>query len=382
MGTFKYAWLMDRVKASRERGITIDISLWQLETPKNKVTIIDAPGHRDFIKNMITGTAQADAALLIVAATKGEFEAGISSEGQTRQHLLLAYTLGVKQLIVCVNKMDADTVKYSKDRFDEIKKEMTQYLKKVGYNPEKVQFVPVSGWSGENLITKSANMPWYDGPHLVQAIDNLQTPKRPIEKPLRIPINDVYKIEGHGTVAVGRVETGVLRKKANVVFAPGNLKTDVKSIEMHHEQVEFANPGDNVGFNIKLKVNEVKRGYVAGDAMIDPPKEVEEFVAQIIVINHPGTIKKGYTPIVDCHTSHIACKIVEIKAKVDRKTGAITQQTPNSIANGDSALVVMKPLKPFVCEVFSEYPPLGRFAVRDMKNTVAVGIVKEVRRKE
>lgn len=216
---------MDKMKASRERGITIDISLWQLETEKKKVTIIDAPGHRDFIKNMITGTAQADCAILVIAATKGEFQAGISNEGQTREHLLLAYTLGVKQMIVCVNKMDADSVQFSKQRYDEIKVEMTQYLKKIGYNPEKISFVPISGWTGQNMIIKSEKMPWYEGPSLIQAIDHLETPKRPVEKPLRIPINDVYKIDGHGTVAVGRVETGVLKRKANIVFAPGNLKT-------------------------------------------------------------------------------------------------------------------------------------------------------------
>lgn len=381
-GTFKYAWIMDKMKSSRERGITIDISLWQFETNKNKVTIIDAPGHRDFIKNMITGTAQADCAILVVAATKGEFEAGISSEGQTREHLLLAYTLGVKQLIVCVNKMDADTVMYSKDRYDEIKTEMNGYLKKIGYNPEKVNFVPISGWSGENMIAKSEKMPWYNGPCLIEAIDLLEAPKRPTEKPLRIPINDVYKIEGFGTVAVGRVETGVLKKKANIVFAPGNLRSEVKSIEAHHEQIEFANPGENVGFNVKLKANDIKRGFVAGDAVVDPPKEVEEFLSQIVVLNHPGTIKKGYSPIVDCHTSHIACKFEELRAKIDRRNGAIKEENPNSIANGDSALVLMKPLKPLCCETFSEYPPLGRFAVRDMKCTVAVGVIKEIKRKK
>lgn len=232
------------------------------------------------------------------------------------------------------------------------------------------------------MIARSEKMPWYNGPCLIQAIDLLESPKRPTEKPLRIPINDVYKIEGFGTVAVGRVETGVLKKKANIVFAPGNMKSEVKSIEMHHEQVEVANPGDNVGFNVKIKANDIKRGCVAGDAMIDPPKEVQEFVAQIVVVNHPGTIKKGYSPIVDCHTSHIACKFQEIKAKIDRRTGAIKEQNPNSIANGDSALVLMKPLKPLCCETFNEYPPLGRFAVRDMKCTVAVGVIKEIKRKE
>lgn len=373
---------MDKMKASRDRGITIDISLWQFETAKTHVTIIDAPGHRDFIKNMITGTAQADSAILIASACKGEFEAGISAEGQTREHLLLAYTLGVKQLIVAVNKMDAESVNYSEARFNEIKEELTNnYIKKIGYAPEKVRFVPISGWNGDNMIERSANMKWYDGPCLTEAIDLLEAPKRPVDKPLRIPINDVYKIEGFGTVAVGRVETGILKKKVNVTFAPGKAQSEVKSIEMHHEQIESAEPGENVGFNIKLKTNEVKRGYVAGETNRDPPKETEDFVAQIIVLNHPGSIKKGYTPVIDCHTSHIACKFDELRATIDRRTGVVKQENPDAIKNGDSALVLMKPQKPFCCETFAEYPPLGRFAVRDMKKTVAVGVIKTVNKK-
>ena len=381
-GSFKYAWIMDRMKASRQQGITIDISLWQFQTEKNKVTIIDAPGHRDFIKNMITGTAQADCAILVVSASKGEFQTGISSSGQTRQHLLLAYTLGVRQIIVCVNKMDSEIIDYSKARYDEIKAEMCIYLKKIGYNADKVSFVPISGWSGDNLTVKSEKMGWYTGPTLIQAIDLLEAPKRPTEKPLRIPINDVYKIDGYGTVAVGRVETGVLKKKANIVFAPGNLRSEVKSIEMHHEQVEIANPGDNVGFNIKLKPNQIKRGFVAGDALNDPPKEVEEFVAQVVIVNHPNSIKSGYTPVVDCHTCHIACKFQKLIAKIDRRTGAVKEENPKQLKNGDSALVLMKPTKPFCCQTFAEYPPLGRFAVRDMKCTVAVGVIKEIKRKQ
>lgn len=254
-GTFKYAWIMDKARASRERGITIDISLWKFQTEKTNVTIIDAPGHKDFIKNMITGTAQADCAILIAPATKGEFEAGISADGQTREHLLLAYTLGIRELIVGINKMDADSVQYSKNRFEEIKQELSAYLKKIGFNPEKVRFVPISGWTGDNMIEHSDKMEWYKGPCLIEAIDLIPAPKRPTEKPLRIPINDVYKIEGHGTVVVGRVETGILKRKANITFAPGNAKSEVKSIEMHHEQIDFANPGDNVGFNVKLKAN-------------------------------------------------------------------------------------------------------------------------------
>jgi elongation factor 1-alpha len=224
-GSFKYAWVLDKLKAERERGITIDIALWKFESPKYYFTIIDAPGHRDFIKNMITGTSQADVAVLVIASPQGEFEAGISKDGQTREHALLAYTLGVKQIIVAVNKMDEKTVNFKEDRYEEIKKEVSAYLKKVGYNPDKVPFVPISGWNGDNMIEKSPSLPWYKGPTLLEALDSVEPPKRPFDKPLRLPLQDVYKIGGIGTVPVGRVETGILRPGTVVTFSPAGITT-------------------------------------------------------------------------------------------------------------------------------------------------------------
>jgi elongation factor 1-alpha len=240
--SFKYAWVLDKLKAERERGITIDIALWKFETAKSVFTVIDAPGHRDFIKNMITGTSQADAAVLVIDSTTGGFEAGISKDGQTREHALLAYTLGVKQMIVATNKFDDKTVNYQQSRYEEIKKEVSSYLKKVGYNPEKVPFIPISGWAGDNMIEASDNMPWYKGHTLIGALDNLEPPKRPNDKPLRLPLQDVYKIGGIGTVPVGRVETGILKPGDVVTFAPNNLTTEVKSVEMHHEALTEAIP--------------------------------------------------------------------------------------------------------------------------------------------
>jgi elongation factor 1-alpha len=232
-GSFKYAWVMDKLKAEKERGITIDISLWKFQTGKYDFTIIDAPGHRDFIKNMITGTSQADVAILIIDSTTGGFEAGISKDGQTREHALLAQTLGVRQMIVCLNKFDDKTVNYGQGRYDEIVKEVASYLKKVGYNPDKVPFVPISGWTGDNMIEKATDkMPWYKGPCLLEALDAIVPPKRPTDKPLRLPLQDVYKIGGIGTVPVGRVETGLLKPGMNVTFAPGNKTTEVKSVEI------------------------------------------------------------------------------------------------------------------------------------------------------
>jgi elongation factor 1-alpha len=381
--TFKYAWVLDKLKAERERGITIDIALWKFESAKRVFTIIDAPGHRDFIKNMITGTSQADAAVLMIASGKGEFEAGFSSDGQTREHALLAQTMGVREMIVAINKMDDPSTNYSEARFKEIKSELTTYLKKVGYNPAKIEFIPISGWNGDNMISRSENMNWYKGPILLDALDAIPTPKRPVDKPLRLPLQDVYKIGGIGTVPVGRVETGVLKPGMVVCFGPVNTVTEVKSVEMHHEQVEQAEPGDNVGFNVKnLSVKDIKRGYVASNSKEDPAKDTTMFVAQVIVLNHPGQIQNGYAPVLDCHTAHIACKFNKIRSKIDKRSGKSTEDEPSCIKTGDAAMVELLPQKSLVVEVFSQYPPLGRFAVRDMRQTVAVGVIKEVEKKE
>jgi elongation factor 1-alpha len=386
-GSFKYAWVLDKLKAERERGITIDIALWKFETTKFYVTIIDAPGHRDFIKNMITGTSQADCAVLIVAAGVGEFEAGISSNGQTREHALLAYTLGVKQMIVAINKIDSTEPPYSEERYKEICKEMEGYVKKVGYKPDKIPFVPISGWHGDNMLEPSTNMKWYKGWKtatatgftLLEAMDNIAPPERPTSKPLRLPLQDVYKIGGIGTVPVGRVETGVIKPGMVVTFAPPMVTTEVKSVEMHHESLAEAVPGDNVGFNIKnVSVKDIKRGNVCGDSKNDPPAPTDNFTAQVIILNHPGEIRNGYSPVLDCHTAHIACKFNEIKEKVDRRSGKKLEDVPKFVKSGDAAIVELKPQKPMCVESFSDYPPLGRFAVRDMRQTVAVGVIKSV----
>uniref|UniRef100_A0A2K5YSK3 Tr-type G domain-containing protein n=1 Tax=Mandrillus leucophaeus TaxID=9568 RepID=A0A2K5YSK3_MANLE len=342
-GSFKYAWVLDKLKAERERGITIDISLWKFETSKYYVTIIDDPGHRDFIKNMITGTSQADCAVLIVAAGVGEFEAGISKNGQTREHALLAYTLGVKQLIVGVNKMDSTEPPYSQKRYEEIVKEV-------------IAFVTVSGWNGDNMLEPSANMPWFKGWKVTRKDGNAS-----------------------GTTLL---ETGVLKPGMVVTFAPVNITTEVKSVKMHHEALNEALPGDNVGFSVKnVSVKDDRRGNVAGDSKNDPPMEAAGFTAQVIILNHPGQISAGYAPVLDCHTAHIAGKFAELKEKIDRRSGKKLEDGPKFLKSGDAAIVDMVPGKPMCVESFSDYPPLGRFAVRDMRQTVAVGVIKAVDKK-
>jgi len=379
--SFKYAWVLDNLKAERERGITIDIALWKFESPKFQFTVIDAPGHRDFIKNMITGTSQADVAMLVIDSAPGGFEGGWSNEGQTKEHALLAFTLGVKQMIVALNKMDS--CKYEEGRYNDIKEEVSSYLKKVGYKPAKINFVPISGWVGDNMIERSTNMPWYKGPFLLEALDAVNPPKRPTDKPLRLPLQDVYKIGGIGTVPVGRVETGVLKPAMVVNFAPAGITTEVKSVEMHHESLAEAVPGDNVGFNCKnVSVKELKRGYVASNNGDDPAKGCESFEASVIIMAHPGQIQNGYCPVLDCHTCHIATKFSIITEKSDRRTGKTLEENPKFVKSGDACTVTMIPTKPMVVENFAEYPPLGRFAVRDMRQTVAVGVVKTVVKKE
>ena len=381
--SFKYAWVLDNLKAERERGIPIDIALWKFESPKYYFTVIDAPGHRDFIKNMITGTSQADVAILVIDSSLGGFEAGISKDGQTREHALLAFTLGVKQMIVACNKMDDVSVKYGEGRYKEIKNEVSGYLKKVGYKPMKIPFIPISGWAGDNMIEKSANMGWYKGPYLLEALDSVTPPKRPTDKALRLPLQDVYKIGGIGTVPVGRVETGIIKPGMVVTFAPAQITTEVKSVEMHHESLPEAVPGDNVGFNVKnVSVKDVRRGFVCGDSKQDPPRGAADFFAQVIIMNHPGQISKGYSPVLDCHTAHVACKFKEINQKMDRRSGKVLEENPKFVKTGDACMATLAPTKPLCVESFAEYPPLGRFAVRDMRQTVAVGVIKSVNKED
>ncbi|MGC8849899.1 MAG: translation elongation factor EF-1 subunit alpha [Candidatus Bathyarchaeia archaeon] len=379
--TFKFAFVLDRLKEERERGLTIDLAYQNFETPHVYYTIIDAPGHRDFIKNMITGASQADVAMLVVSAKKGEFEVGVGPGGQTREHSYLAKTLGVDQMLVAINKMDDPTVNYSKERYEECRKELESLLKTVGYDVSKIDFIPASGWKGDNLSELSSNTPWYQGPTVLEALDKFQPPPKPVDKPLRIPIQDVYSITGVGTVPVGRVETGILKEGDEVIFMPANKKGEVKSIEMHHVRIPQAEPGDNIGFNVRgVAKTEIHRGDVVGHPSA-PPTVAKEFIGRIIVIHHPTAIAQGYTPVLHAHTSTVAATFAELIQKIDPRTGQVIEEKPSFLKTGDGAVVKLRPVRPIVIEPFKEIPQLGRFAIRDMGTTIAVGVVTEITEK-
>jgi len=378
----KYAFLLDRLKEERERGITINLTFMKFETKKYFFTIIDAPGHRDFVKNMITGASQADAAILAVSAKKGEFEAGMSPEGQTREHLILAKTMGIDQIIVAVTKMDLTEPPYDEKRYKEIVDTLTKFMKSFGFKMDKVKFVPVVSPTGENITRKSENMKWYTGSTLEEYLDALEMPPKPVDKPLRIPIQEVYSISGVGVVPVGRVETGVLKVGDKVVFMPVGKVAEVRSIETHHTKMDKAEPGDNIGFNVRgVEKKDIKRGDVAGSPNA-PPTVADEFTARVVVIWHPTAISVGYTPVVHVHTASVACRISELVAKLDPKTGQEAEKNPQFLKMGEAGIVKFKPIKDLVVEKFNEFPPLGRFAMRDMGKTIGVGIVIDVKPKK
>ncbi|MHA2022383.1 MAG: translation elongation factor EF-1 subunit alpha, partial [Candidatus Thorarchaeota archaeon] len=367
---FEFAFVMDNLKEERERGVTIDLSHKKFETDKYYFTIIDAPGHKDFIKNMITGASQADAGVLVVAANDGVM-------AQTKEHVFLSKTLGVNQLIVAVNKMDIKGVEYSEERFNKVKEEVTALIKTVGYKPENVTFLPIASLPGDNIAKKSEKMPWYSGPCLLEAMNALNPPEKPTNLPLRLPLQDVYSITGIGVVPVGRVETGVMKVGDKIIVVPGRdgkgVRGEVKSIEMHHEQLQSAEPGDNVGFSVRgIGKKDAARGDVLGHES-SVPKVASEFTAQIVVLNHPSVITVGYTPVFHIHTAQVACQFTAIEKKLNPATGEVLAENPDFIRYGDAAIVKIKPVQPLCIETQKEIPQMSRFAIRDSGVTVAAG---------
>jgi elongation factor 1-alpha len=373
--SFALAWIFDNLKEERERGVTIDVAHKRFDTDKYYITIIDAPGHRDFVKNMITGTSQADAAILVVAVPEGIM-------AQTKEHMFLARTLGVKQMIVALNKMDDTKPAYDKNRYEQVKDDVHKLAKSVGYKDDQLQFVPVSAFVGDNSAKDKGKIDWWSGPTVLQAIDNFTLPEKPTQLPLRWPLQDVYSIKGVGTVPVGKIECGIMKPGMQLIFRPstkpGGVTGEVKTIEMHHEQLNEAKPGDNVGVNIRgANKNEIRRGDVAGPTS-DPPTVAKSFTAQIMVLNHPSVITAGYTPVFHCYTAQVACRFEEIQKKLDPRTGQVKEENPDFIKTGDAAIVKIVPTRPMVIESSKKIPQLGRFAIRDMGQTVAAGVCLEV----
>lgn len=371
--TFEYAWVMDSLRDERERGITIDVAHQRFDTSNYYYTIVDCPGHKDFVKNMITGTSQADASVLVVDAQDGV-------KAQTKEHVFLARTLGVSQLIVAINKIDK--VNYDKKRYEELKSEVLNLMKTVGYKEANIVFVPLSAYDGENVSKRGEKLGWFDGPTFLEALDMMKVPEKPIDLPLRLPVQDVFSITGVGTVPVGRVETGKLKKGDMVIFNPAGKEGEVKSIEMHHEEIPEATPGDNIGWNMRgIGKKDIRRGDVCGH-LDKPPTVADEFTAQIVVLQHPTAITAGYSPVFHCHTAQVSCTVLEIQKKLDPRTGSVKEENPAFIKAGDAAIIKVKPTRPLVIERVKEIPQLGRFAIRDMGMTIAAGMVIDIKEKK
>ncbi|CAE8627871.1 unnamed protein product [Polarella glacialis] len=414
-GSFAFAFFMDNQREERERGLTISCTTKEFFTDSWHYTIIDAPGHRDFIKNMISGASQADVALVMVPAD-GNFTAAIARgnhklgeiQGQTRQHARLINLLGVKQLCVGVNKMDCDTAGYKQSRFDEIADEMKLTLVKVGWRKEfvasSVPILPISGWVGDNLLKKSEHMPWWKGTdvsvpgeeglvHVATLYDVLEkmcrVPARPWDAPLRLPISGVFKIKGVGDVLTGRVEQGVVKLGEEVAFLPTHTASNpctgkVFSVEMHHQREEQGNPGDNIGVNVKgLDKSNMPR---IGDVMIyridKSLGRAKEFVAQIQVLDIPNCIKVGYTPIGFVRCGHSACRIAALQWKMGAETGGKKIEEPHSLQSREMAQCKFEPQQPLVCDSFKHCEGLSRIAFMDGNGVVMLGKITSCQYRE
>jgi elongation factor 1-alpha len=407
--SFAFAFYMDRQKEERERGVTISCTTKEFFTDRWHYTIIDAPGHRDFIKNMISGAAQADVCLLMVPAD-GNFTTAIQKgdhkaneiQGQTRQHARLINLLGVKQLIVGINKMDSDVAGYKEERYTEIANEMKHMLVKVGWKPDFVEqsvpVLPISGWMGDNLLKQSDNMKWWKGQDVMRGADKIHVhtlvdalndfvvmPERKTNVPMRLPISGAYKIKGVGDVLAGRVEQGEVKPGDEVVFMPTHTTANpcpgkVFTVEMHHKRVEKAGPGDNVGMNMKgLNKDNMPR---TGDVMIlksdSSMKHLANFTAQIQTLDIPGEVKAGYSPIGFVRCGRSACRIKEINWKVGKETGGKKLEAPHSLKANEMAQIVFEPQQPLVVDSFKSCEGLSRIAFLDGNTAVMLGKVVAV----
>jgi elongation factor 1-alpha len=385
-GTFKWAWVLDQSTAERERGITIGLALNTIRTKHRLLTLIDAPGHRDFIKNMITGVSQADIAMLVVAAGHREFAAGFSNEGQTREHVLLCKSLGVGSLVVCVNKMDDPSVAFSQERFAELKTELLRFFTETcGFaNPSDFPIIPISGFAGDNLAVLSSRMSWYKGPTVMDALDCCRPPPRAVSAPLRLPIQAAFLCHGLGLVAVGRIEAGKISRGTRLKIAPTGKEAVVRRLEVQGCEVEVASAGQIVALNLTLaegSVNDLRKGFILGDANLSPPSACVSFLATVLMleVDREFTLKVGFQPVLDVHTAHVACRVERILYRIDRATGVRSRLTSEcEIAPGESCIVHFRPSRPLCVETLQSCPPLARFSLRDKRRTFAVGTIQEI----
>ncbi|XP_045761394.1 protein HBS1 [Maniola jurtina] len=377
--SFMYAWVLDETGEERVRGITMDVGRAQFETKTKKVIILDAPGHADFIPNMITGAGQADVALLVVDATRGEFESGFELGGQTREHALLVRSLGVNQLAVAVNKLD--TSNWSQERFNEITKKLKAFLKQAGFKDSDVTFVPCSGLTGENLVKAPAEaelLKWYSGPCLLEVIDKFNVPERPVSKPFRMSINDIFKGTGSGFCVAGRVENGVINKGDKVLVCPSKEMAEVRSLSINDLMSNIAFAGDQVSVTLSgIEMQNVAVGYILSDPVQQVPVTTR-FEARLVVFNVKVPITKGF-PVLIHHQSLVeSANIVKLKALLNKSTGEVLKKKPRCLGNNSVAVVEIEVSRPICIERYKDVKELGRVMLRVAGVTIAAGLVTDI----
>ncbi|GFT95031.1 HBS1-like protein [Trichonephila clavipes] len=379
-GSFMYAWVLDETPEERNRGITMDVAFSTFETTHRAVTLLDAPGHKDFIPNMITGAAQADVAILVVDSTKGEFETGFEAGGQTREHTMLIRSLGVSELAIAVNKMD--NVSWSEERFQEIKTKLSTFLKQVGFKERDVTFVPCSGLTGENLV-KSSEEPtlkkWYSGPTLVEVIDNFHPPERPVDKPFRLCVSDVFKGATGGLCVAGKIEAGFIKKNDKVLVMPVGEQAIVKGISADEQSLSYGFAGDHVMIQLSgIDVNSIPSGSMLCSTE-KPVKVATRFEARLVIFNISVPITKGFPVIFHYQSlSEQAC-IKKLVSQLNRSTGEVLKNKPRCLTKNSSAVVEIEVNRPICVELFKEFKELGRFMLRSGGSTIAAGLVTNIK---
>uniref|UniRef100_H0V949 HBS1-like protein n=1 Tax=Cavia porcellus TaxID=10141 RepID=H0V949_CAVPO len=363
----------------RLRGVTMDVGMTKFETTTKVITLMDAPGHKDFIPNMITGAAQADVAVLVVDASRGEFEAGFETGGQTREHGLLVRSLGVTQLAVAVNKMDQ--VNWQQERFQEITGKLGHFLKQAGFKESDVAFIPTSGLSGENLITRSQLnelTKWYKGLCLLEQIDSFKPPQRSVDKPFRLCVSDVFKDQGSGFCVTGKIEAGYIQIGDRLLAMPPNETCTARGITLHDEPVDWAAAGDHVSLNlVGMDIIKINVGCIFCGPK-EPIKACTRFRARILIFNIEIPITKGFPVLLHYQTVSEPAVIKRLISVLSKSSGEVTKKKPKLLTKGQNALVELQTQRPVALELYKDFKELGRFMLRYSGSTIAAGVVTEV----